>query len=125
MYFFVKHLHLTCVALSLSLLFIRFFWTLRQSEQLNKKWVKILPHIVDTFLLISAAILCVLISQYPFVEPWLTEKFIAVIAYIIMGFVCIKGRTPFLRWIGLIGAVSWIALIGKLAVTKQAVFLAG
>lgn len=90
---------------------------------LDKKWVKVLPHVVDTFLLVSALILCILISQYPFVQPWLTEKFIAVIAYVIMGFVSLKGRTPFLRWVSLFGALGWIALIVKLAITKQPVFL--
>ncbi len=90
---------------------------------LEKKWVKVVPHIVDTFLLLSALTLCVLISQYPFVNGWLTEKLFAVIAYIVMGYVCLKGRTVTLRWVGLIGALSWIALIGKLAVTKQAIFL--
>jgi uncharacterized membrane protein SirB2 len=122
MYFMVKHFHLTCVALSLSLLFIRFFWMLRQSPQLEKKWVKVLPHIVDTFLLLSAMTLCVIISQYPFVNDWLTEKFFAVIAYIIMGYMCLKGRTATLRWVSFAGALGWIALIGRLAVTKQPLF---
>ena len=123
MYPLIKHLHLTCVVLSLLLLFIRFFWMTRQSPMLNKKWVKILPHVVDTLLLISAFTLCVLISQYPFANDWLTEKFIAVIAYIIMGAMCLKGRTMALRWVSLAGALGWIALIGHLAMSKQPLFL--
>ena len=122
MYLMVKHIHLTCVALSLAFLFIRFFWMLRQSPMLEKKWVKIAPHIVDTFLLVSALILCVLISQYPFVQLWLTEKLFAVIAYILMGYMCLKGRTKVLRWVAMIGAMGWIALIVRLAITKQPVF---
>lgn len=122
MYILVKHLHVTCVVLSLSLLFVRFFWQLKGSPMLDKKWVKVVPHVVDTFLLLTAATLCVLISQYPFVQPWLTEKFIAVLAYIAMGVMALKGRTKALRAVALVGALGWIAMIGKLAVTKQPLF---
>lgn len=90
---------------------------------LEKKWVKVAPHIIDTFLLLSALTLCVLIGQYPFVNAWLTEKLFAVIAYIIMGYMCLKGGTMALRWISLLGALGWIALIGRLAVTKTPVFI--
>lgn len=90
---------------------------------LQKKWVKITPHVIDTLLLFSALGLCVVINQYPFVNNWLTEKLFAVIAYIIMGYVCLKGRTVAIRWIAFFGAFGWIALIGRLAVTKQPIFL--
>lgn len=123
MYILVKHIHLTCVVLSLSLLFIRFFWMVRQSSMLERKWVKVVPHVIDTFLLLSALTLCVLISQYPFVQPWLTEKLLAVIAYIGMGFMCLRGRTMALRSVALVGALGWIAVIGKLAVSKTPIFL--
>lgn len=123
MYILVKHIHLTCVALSLSLLLLRFFWMTKESAMMEQKWVKIVPHVIDTLLLLSALTLCVLINQYPFVQPWLTEKLLAVIAYIAMGFMCFKGRTKGLRTIAVIGAVGWIAVIGKLAVTKTPVFL--
>lgn len=123
MYFLVKHVHMLSVALSISFLLVRFFWMLRQSPMLEKKLVKVLPHVIDTVLLVSAATLCVLISQYPFVDVWLTEKVLAVIAYIIMGFVALKGRTITLRWVALLGAFGWLALVGRLAVTKVPVFL--
>lgn len=118
MYPIIKHLHLTFVALSVALLLLRFFWMVRQSPNFEKKWVKILPHVVDTGLLLSAIGLCFIISQYPFVNAWLTEKLLAVVAYIIMGVMCFKGRTMTLRYVALVGAFGWLALIGKLAVTK-------
>ncbi len=124
MYVIVKHLHLTLVALSVSLLVIRFFWQTRNSAMMNKKWVKVVPHVIDTFLLLSALMLCVLINQYPFVQPWLTEKFLAVIAYIIMGVMCFRGRTKMLKMVAFAGALGWLVMIGKLAVTKTPLFLA-
>ncbi|TDF42303.1 invasion protein [Alteromonadaceae bacterium M269] len=120
MYAAIKHLHLTAVALSVLLLVLRFIWLQRSSDMLQKKWVKIVPHAIDTVLLLSAATLCVLIAQYPFVHGWITEKFIAVIIYIFMGFVALKiGKTKRTQWIGFVGAIFWLAVIGKLAVLKQ------
>ena len=91
---------------------------------LQKKWVKVVPHVVDTVLLSSAAVLCVLIAQYPFVHGWITEKFIAVVMYILMGLIALKlGKTKRVQWIAFVGAIFWLMLIGKLAVLKQPFFM--
>lgn len=123
MYMAVKHFHLACVALSVLLLLFRFALLTMKSPLMSQKWLKITPHVVDTFLLLSAATLCVLLGQYPVTTPWLSEKLIAVICYILMGFAAIKGRTMRTRLVGLVGALAWLALIGKLAMTKQPFFL--
>nr|WP_102798429.1 SirB2 family protein [Bowmanella denitrificans] len=120
MYMMVKHLHLTAIAISLSLFILRFFWQLRGSPMLHKKWVKIVPHVVDTLLLASAVTLCVMIAQYPFVHAWVTEKLMAVLFYILLGLVALKlGRTNTIRWIGFVGAISWLAFAAKVAIFKQ------
>ncbi|WP_342807460.1 SirB2 family protein [Alteromonas sp. M12] len=53
-----KHLHLTAVALSIILFILRFVWLQRNSTLLHKKWVKIVPHVIDTLLLVTAITLC-------------------------------------------------------------------
>jgi len=68
MYAIVKHMHLTAIAVSVILFILRFYWLNRDAEKLQKKWVKVLPHIVDTVLLASAITLCVILQQYPFVN---------------------------------------------------------
>jgi uncharacterized membrane protein SirB2 len=115
---------LTAIAISVVLFFLRFYWLQRSSGMLQKKWVKVVPHIVDTVLLSSAAVLCFLIAQYPFVHGWITEKFIAVILYIVMGLIALKlGKTKRVQWIAFVGGIFWLMLIGKLAVLKQPFFL--
>ena len=122
LYTAVKHLHLTCIALSVLLFLIRFFWTMTGSSMLQKKWVKITPHIVDTFLILSAGTLCVLISQYPFVTPWVTEKLVGLFMYVFMVALALKmARTTFMRIIGFVGALSWIAFTALVAISKQAI----
>lgn len=120
MYEAVKHIHLTAIALSVVLFLLRFVLNAMQSPMLQKKWLKILPHIVDTFLLVSAGTLCIILKQYPFVDAWVTEKLLALVMYVFMVTLALKlGRTGFMRGIGLVGALSWIAYAGMVAVSKQ------
>ena len=120
MYELVKYTHLTTIVLSVVLFLLRFVLNTMQSVTLQKKWLKVVPHIVDTLLLVSAATLCVMLKQYPFVDAWVTEKLIALVMYVFMVTLALKlGHTGFMRGIGLIGALSWIAYAGMVAVSKQ------
>ena len=63
------------------------------------------------------------IRQYPFVDPWLTEKVIALFAYIALGFSALKGRTVAIRWLSFLGALGWLGLMIRVALSKQPLFL--
>lgn len=122
MYMMAKHLHLTLIAVSVLFFITRYFWVMTDSGMMQKKWVKVVPHIIDTFLLISAITLCVILSQYPFVTGWLTEKFIGLILYILFGLLALKlGKDKKIKTVGFVLAIGTIAVMGKLAVTKQAI----
>ena len=86
----IKSIHMSTAFISISLFILRGFWVYRGSTMMNKKWVKIFPHINDTILLVTAAILALATQQYPFVDSWLTAKFIALIIYIILGMFALK-----------------------------------
>ncbi len=120
MYLMVKHIHMTAIAVSFLLLALRFFWVMSNSGMMSKKWVKVVPHVVDTVLLASAITLCVILSQYPLYQGWLTEKVIGLIAYIILGLFALKlGKNKMIKSVAFVGAVAIFAMIGKIAVTKQ------
>ena len=121
MYMALKHTHLLLVSFSVALLFIRFVLSLLESPLLQKKLLKVLPHVIDTFLLLSAVGLMLTLQQYPFVTPWLTEKFIGLLAYIALGWMALKGRTKALRVFAFFGALGWLALMVRVAVTKTPV----
>lgn len=90
----VKIIHLTSILLSFSLFFARGIWMLRTSPLLQKKWVKIAPHIIDTVLLISAIGLAIMLGATPFNSPWLLAKIIALLLYIVIGSIALKrGKT--------------------------------
>jgi uncharacterized membrane protein SirB2 len=114
----LKHSHMLFIALSVSFLAVRFLLSLKSSALLQKKFFKIAPHVVDTFLLLTAIGLMLTIQQYPFQTPWLTEKLFGLFAYIGLAVMALKGRTLLMRWVGFVGALSWLALVGKVAITK-------
>lgn len=120
----VKHLHFTFIALSVLLLTVRFVLHLRQSALMEKKLLKIAPHVIDTFLLLSGLTLCFMIQQFPFVDPWMTEKIGAVVSYIVLGAIAIKAnRNKLFKVFAYLGAIGWLVYAAKLAHFKQAVLL--
>ena len=116
----LKHLHVTCVVLSISGFLVRGVWMMRESPWLHKKWVRVLPHIIDTTLLVSAILLALQIRQYPFVQGWLTAKVLALVAYIVIGAIGLKyGRTKKIRVTAWLVAIAIFLYIVLVAVTRQ------
>jgi uncharacterized membrane protein SirB2 len=77
---------------------------LRASPLLQQRWTKIVPHVVDTALLISAITLAIQLSISPFEAPWLMVKIIALLVYIFIGTIAIKrGKTLQIR------LLAWLA----------------
>lgn len=94
MYGFWYGLHVVCVYLSLAGFVLRGVWMLTDSPLRFARPARILPHVVDTLLLIGAVALAVMIAQYPFVHGWLTAKLLALLAYIGLGLVAFRfGRS--------------------------------
>ncbi|RLT92496.1 SirB2 family protein [Ketobacter sp.] len=102
MYIAFKHSHMMFAVISGLFFLVRGCWMLMDSNMLQKKWVKILPHVNDTLLLICAIVLCVMLQQYPLQHSWLTVKVVALIAYILLGVVALKrGKTKAVRTVAL------------------------
>lgn len=119
-YLAIKHLHMSFAALSCLLFLTRGIWMLQGSVMLQRRWVRIVPHTVDTLLLASALTLAVMSGQYPFVQGWLTAKLIALFVYIGLGTIALKrGRTRATRIAAFVAALAVFAYIVAVAVTKQ------
>lgn len=119
LYSLLKTIHVSCAALTASLFVLRGYWMLRRSPRLELRWVKVVPHLVDTVLLLSAAALALTIHQYPFVNSWLTAKLLALFAYIGLGTLALKrGRTRQIRTVSLAFALFALGYIVAVAFTK-------
>lgn len=93
-YLWVKHLHVTCVVLSISLFAVRGTLELRSQPWRQWRLLRVVPHLVDTVLLGSALWLAWRIGQYPFVDAWLTAKVLALVAYVLLGMRALGRNTP-------------------------------
>ncbi len=122
MFIALKTIHVASVILSITGYVIRGIWMIIESPWLQKKWVKVAPHIIDTMLLASAIALAVQIQQYPFVHGWLTAKVLALVAYIVVGAIGLKyGRTKKIRIAAWLAAMGIFLYIVSVALTHRTI----
>ena len=120
MYFALKHLHVTCVVLSILGFTLRGVWMLSGSALLEHRLTRVLPHVVDSLLLLSAIAMALMIGQYPFVAGWVTAKVLGLLAYIVLGAVALRrGRTLALRAAAFAAALAVYAWIVSVALLKS------
>lgn len=116
-------LHLTSVALTVSLFVLRYWWRWSADPRINARWVRVVPHTVDTVLLLSGAGLMWVTGYLPFTVKgaWLTEKLFGVIIYIALGFIALGRRRPRSqqsRFIAFLLALVVLFIIIQLAITR-------
>ncbi len=119
-YLFLKHLHVTCVVLSITGFFLRGVWMLRDSPMLDRLWVRVVPHVNDTLLLAAATGLSIVQQQYPFVHDWVTAKVLGLLAYIGFGmFALRRGRSKAVRAGFWLASLASFAYIVSVALTRD------
>ncbi|WP_411358733.1 SirB2 family protein [Pseudidiomarina salilacus] len=116
----LKHLHVTFVAVSVLLFVLRFFWHTMDAAMSKQKWVKIVPHIIDTFLLLTIVALLLEWQQWPWETAWLGNKLLGLFGYIAFGLVAMKAKTKAMAYVGFVVALGWIAFLLHIAFSKQA-----
>lgn len=115
--------HLISIALSVSLLTLRYWWRYSGNPRVTARWTRIVPPVIDTVLLLSGAGLILKTHILPFTEQgtWLTEKLFGVIIYIVLGFIALdyrQARSQQARVIAFPLALVVLYIIIKLATTK-------
>ncbi len=125
-YVFLKAAHLTCVVVSYFGFFVRGIWMIRGSPLLQGRWVRVVPHVIDTLLLASAIALALLLRQYPLAQPWLTAKVVGLALYIVLGVYALRrGRTRGIRISAWIAAQAVFFYIVAVALTRSVLPLPG
>ncbi len=90
MYEILKHTHLTALAVSFLLFFVRGYLMMRQSNASKHRIFLIAPHIVNLILTGTGVSLAVLLHFNPASESWLAAKLVALVVYIILGVLTFK-----------------------------------
>lgn len=105
----LKILHITTVVITTGLFVIRGIGLFSQAGFMQQRWVKIVPHVNDTVLLVSGIFLAIQIGQYPLVDAWLTAKLVALVLYIVMGLMVFRFARTRIQQLG-----YWLAAIAVL-----------
>lgn len=88
--YWLKAIHISAVAISGGGMLLRGIAVQADWPVMRQRWTRIVPHIVDSVLLLSAIGLCIKFSWYPIQQAWLTAKIIALLCYIGLGTYAIK-----------------------------------
>ena len=116
----LQTVHVGSAMLSITGFVLRGVWMLQDSPLLRARATRILPHVVDTVLLLSAIALALRIAQYPFVHAWLSAKVLALLAYIVLGSVALKyGRSRRVRALSYGMALGEFLYIVAVAITRS------
>ena len=119
-YLILRHLHITCVALSGLGFALRGVLMLRQSPALRHPVARIAPHIIDTVLLASALGMLALTTWQLALMPWLATKIVLLLVYIVLGTIALKrGRTLRIRAIAFVAALAVFGHIVATALTRN------
>jgi uncharacterized membrane protein SirB2 len=116
----IKIIHIISIILSYILFTLRGIWMIQGSPLLKLRWVKILPHVIDTILLVSAIALVAMIQQYQGFNIWISAKIGALLLYILLGMVAFRfGKTQKIKTISWILAQIVFFYIVLVALTKN------
>ena len=121
-YLILRPVHIACALVTISLFVYRGWWIVCHPGATRPRWMRIVPHGIDTLLLASAIGLVYATGQYPGEQAWLNAKIVALVVYIVLGLIAFRfAPSPGVRslsWVLGIAVVCYIALV---AVTRSPV----
>jgi len=120
MYSSLKLIHVCAAILTISGFLLRGYWMMADTTRLQQRWVRVLPHIIDTVFLLAGIGLIMTLHLQVMQNGWLLMKIMALIVYIVLGTIALKrGATRKIRVTAFILAVLTFAYIAGVALTKS------
>ncbi|HET8729970.1 MAG TPA: SirB2 family protein [Moraxellaceae bacterium] len=117
LYPLIKHIHVGAVLASGGFFLLRGLWMMQESSLLTSKFAKVVPHIIDTVLLLAAIALLVHLGALP---TWVQVKVAALFLYIFLGMVAFRpGKAYGVRVTSFFLALGVFAFIMSVAITKS------
>lgn len=120
LYLAIKYLHVACAAVSIGGFTARGVLRLLRPAALQRRWLRIAPHVVDSLLLACGIYLALHIHQYPGSAAWLTAKLVGLVAYILLGMTALRfATTRGGQALALLAALACFGYIVAVAVTRE------
>lgn len=111
----LKATHVSCALVSIALFFTRGIWLFHHPGRLKSTWVRVVPHVVDSLLLLSAVGLVMVTNQYPGDLIWLNVKIACLLLYIALGMAAFRflkeRRAKLIAWVLALSTFAYIVLV--------------
>jgi uncharacterized membrane protein SirB2 len=115
MYTIVKHAHLSIITLTFIFFIVNFVLTMKGSDKVNNKLLKIGPHILYTLFILTFIYLVSVINLYPFVNGWASSKLSGFVFYVLSITFALKwAKSTLWRIVAFISAVFWFVMSARL-----------
>ncbi|MCZ7654678.1 MAG: SirB2 family protein [Rhodocyclaceae bacterium] len=119
-YLLLKHLHVTCVVISITGFFLRGIWMLRDSPLLDRLWVRVVPHVERHAAAAGRGRTVHRAAAISLRAGWVTAKVLGLLGYIGFGlFALRRGRSKAVRAGFWLAALASFAYIVSVALTKN------
>jgi len=115
----LKLFHIALAYLTVLGFVVRGIWALTDSPLREQRWVRIVPHIIDTGLLVLGVVLMLSLSLSP-LTGWLAAKLLGLLAYIGFGVLTMRATSKPLALAGFAGALISVGYIFAVAFTRSA-----
>lgn len=121
MYLTLKLIHVCCATLTIAGFLLRGYWMMSGSHWSQHRLTRVIPHIIDTLFLAAGVALVFEMNIQILQHHWLLAKFGGLLVYIVLGLFALRlGRTPQVRTVAFVAAISIYAYIGGVALSKSA-----
>lgn len=114
----LKSLHVMLAYATVIGFVVRAVWSLTDNDMLKARWVKIVPHAIDTLLLVLGVVMALNMSLSP-VSGWLGAKLLGLLAYVGFGVLTLRSANQTVKIAGLVGALLSVGYIFSVAFTRS------
>jgi len=114
----LKSFHITLAYLTVIGFVVRGLWSIVDSPLREQKWVRVLPHIIDTALLGIGVIMVISIGA-SFTDGWLVAKMLALLGYIGFGVLAMRATSRPLKVVGFLLALASVGYLFAVAFSRS------
>ena len=114
----LKSFHITLAYLTVIGFVVRGLWSIIDSPLRGQKWVRVLPHVIDTALL-SIGVLMVFSIGASFTDGWLVAKMLALLGYIGFGVLTMRAKSRVLKLTGFLLALASVGYLFAVAFSRS------
>ena len=114
----LKSFHMVLAYLTTIGFVIRGLWSISDSPMHNERWVRVVPHVIDTLLLTLGVVLAYRIGA-SLSDPWLAAKMLGLLGYIGFGVLAMRASSRSMKTFGFVAALGCVAYMFAVAFSRS------